>query len=81
MYHDGMQRTTIMADEATLQRLREIAHQEGRSLAEVIREALVERAAQPGRRLRFLGIGASVPGTGPTARESAEVHPEPPAWR
>ncbi|MCY7417823.1 MAG: ribbon-helix-helix protein, CopG family, partial [Chloroflexi bacterium] len=38
-----MQRTTIMAEEGTLARLREIAHQEGRSLAEVIRQALDER--------------------------------------
>lgn len=76
-----MQRTTIMADPQTLARLREIAHQEGRSLAEVIREALEQRAQQPIGRLHFLGVGASEPGSGPTARESADLRPEPPPWR
>ena len=76
-----MQRTTIMADEATLDRLREIARDEGRSLAEVIREALEERTRRPAPRLHFLGVGASTSGSGPTARESADVRPEPRPWR
>lgn len=76
-----MRRTTIMADEDTLERLRDIARHEGRSLADVIREALDERARNPRPRLHFLSVGASEPGTGPTARESAELRPEPPAWR
>ena len=81
MYHDGMQRTTIMAEEHTLARLREIAHQEGRSLAEVIREALEERARRPAPRLQFLGIGESAAGTGPTARESGDRSWIRPQWR
>lgn len=76
-----MQRTTIMADPETLERLRSIAREEGRSLAEVIREALEARALRPRPALRFLGIGASEPGTGPIAREAGEVTPEPPSWR
>lgn len=81
MYHDVMQRTTIMADPETLDRLRAIAREEGRSLAEVIREALEARAARPRPRLGFLGVGASEPGKGPTAREAGEAIPEPPPWR
>jgi hypothetical protein len=76
-----MKRTTVMADEETLRRLRDIARREGRSLADVIREALESRAAEPARRLHFLGIGASEPGTGPTARESGDIRPEPHPWR
>ena len=70
-----------MADEETLRRLREIARREERSLADVIREALELRAAQPAKRLHFLGVGASEPGSGPTARESGDLHPEPMPWR
>ncbi len=76
-----MQRTTIMADAETIERLRAIARAEGRSLAEVIREALEDRVRRPRPKLRFLGIGSSIPGTGPTARESSEVTPEPRPWR
>ncbi len=76
-----MQRTTIMADPETLERLRAIARDEGRSLAEVIREALEARVERPRPRLGFLGVGASRPGTGPTAREAGEVTPEPKPWR
>ena len=77
----SMQRTTIMADSETLARLRQIAHEEGRSLADVIREALDQRAHQQIGRLHFLGVGASTPGSGPTARESADLRPEPASWR
>lgn len=76
-----MKRTTIMADPETIERLREIARSEGRSLAEIVREALEDRARRPRPRLRFLGIAESTPGSGPTARESAEVRPEPRPWR
>lgn len=76
-----MRRTTIMADPETLERLRDIAREEGRSLADVIREALEARVARPRPPLRFLGIGTSEPGTGPTAREVGEVSPTPPPWR
>lgn len=76
-----MKRTTIMADPETIARLKAIASREGRPLAEVIREALEDRVRRPRPRLHFLGIAASTPGTGPTARESAEVTPEPRPWR
>jgi hypothetical protein len=76
-----MERTTVMADPETLARLREIAREERRPLAEIIREALEDRARRPRPALRFLGIGASQPGTGPTAKEIGELTPEPPEWR
>lgn len=76
-----MQRTTIMADEETLTRLREIARDEGRSLADVIREALEQRVRRVRPPLHFVGVAASEPGSGPTARESADVVPEPRPWR
>jgi hypothetical protein len=76
-----MERTTIMADPATLARLREIAQEEGRSLADVIREALEERAHRRRPPLHFLGVGTSDAGTGPTARESSDVTPVPRPWR
>jgi len=57
-----MKRTTIFADEDLLGALREIAHREGTSIAEVIRQALkrfiVDR--QMNRKLpSILGIGQS----------------------
>ncbi len=76
-----MKRITILADPSTLDRLRAIARDEGRSLADVIREALDRRAARPRPRPGFLRVGASEPGTGPTAREAGETVPEPPPWR
>ena len=57
-----MKRTTIFADEEMLTSLREIAQQEGLSVAELVRQALDRFIAerQGGKRLpSFLGIGAS----------------------
>jgi len=57
-----MKRTTIFADEDVLSALREIAQQEGLSIAEVIRQALNRFIVDQhrGRRLpSFLGIGQS----------------------
>ena len=41
-----MKRTTIMAEQALLYKIEQIAHESGRSKAEVIREALVEYVAK-----------------------------------
>lgn len=54
-----MKRTTIMADEDALERLRLIAVERGVSLAEVIREALAEKAAQHRPKPRSLGAFSS----------------------
>ena len=57
-----MKRTTIFADEDLLSALREIAHREGTSIAEVIRQALNSFIAdrRKDRKLpSILGIGQS----------------------
>lgn len=74
-----MQRTTVMADDALMERLREIARREGVSLAEVIREGMRWRAQQK-RRLRLVG---AVSGDQPTAvaDEADQLRPEPRPWR
>ena len=50
-----MSRTTIMADDELLDRLRVIARREGVSLAEVIRQGLELRAARTRRAPSFVG--------------------------
>jgi hypothetical protein len=75
-----MKRTTIMGDEDTLEQLRQIAREERKSLAEVIREGLEWRARQRrSRRLRFIGVGAS--GIVDTAERASEMPYEPSTWR
>ena len=54
-----MSRTTIMADDALLNELREIAHEEGVSLGEVIRQGLEWRAHTRRRVPSFIGAIAS----------------------
>lgn len=54
-----MKRTTIVAEERTLYRLRQIADTRGLSLGEVIREALDEKLAREQPPLRFLGRSPS----------------------
>lgn len=56
-----MTRTTIMADDELLDRLRAIAREEGISLGEVIREGLDWRARIRGRPPSFVGK-ATMPG-------------------
>ncbi len=72
-------RTTIMADEELLERLRRIARLEGVSLAEVIRQGM-EMRAQPQRKLSFIGAGKSKPGL-PPVDWNADMVFEPPPWR
>ncbi len=54
-----MSRTTIMADDALLDELREIAEEEGVSLGEVIRQGLEWRAKTRRRVPSFIGAVAS----------------------
>lgn len=80
----GMKRTTIMAEEELLERLRRIARLEGVSLAEVIRQGM-EMRAQPQRTearrtLKFIGAGESKPGL-PPVDWNADMVFEPPPWR
>lgn len=74
-----MERTTIVAPEELLARLRQIAAERGASMAAVMREALEEKAQTYHPRPRSLGVGAS--GHTDTARRTAEERPEPRSWR
>ena len=69
----GMTRTTIMADDALLERLREIARSEGVSLAEVIRQALEWRAKLRGRPPSFVGAAPSEGGPHDASRHVDEL--------
>lgn len=74
-----MVRTTIVADEAVLEELREIAARDGVSLAAVIREALQMRA-RLGRRRRFIGAVSDGEPTA-IAEEADRLRPQPAPWR
>ena len=69
-----MKRTTIFAEEALLQSLKQIAREEGISVAELTRQALTNLIAerQKGRKtLSFLAVGNS--GRGDVAAQSEEL--------
>jgi len=69
----AMSRTTIMADDALLDQLREIARAEGVSLGVVIREGLEWRARLRGRPPSFVGAISTGDGPHDTAARSEEV--------
>lgn len=74
-----MRRTTIVASDELLERLHRIANERGISMAELIREALVDKVGTYHPRPHSLGIGSS--GYTDTARQSGEQRPEPRSWR
>ncbi|HVB96697.1 MAG TPA: CopG family transcriptional regulator [Chloroflexota bacterium] len=74
-----MTRTTIVAPEELLERLRHEAEDRGISLATVIREALEEKAKGWRPKPRSLGIGDS--GRTDTARRTGEEPAVPDPWR
>lgn len=76
-----MKRTTIMADEDLLRRLREIARREHVSMAEVIRQGLELRAGQGRPRFSFIGSGASTEPPFDTAARAGEIDYTPDEWR
>ncbi len=68
-----MKRTTVFADEALLNEIRDLSLQENKSLAEVIREAMQEYLKKKQKRkktLSFIGIGDS------GKKEISEKHEE-----
>lgn len=79
MHNDAMQRTTIMADEATVGRLRELARSRGVSLATVVREALDEKAQSHRPPPGSLGSGQSAPAR--TGAVRAAQRQPPRSWR
>ena len=70
-----------MADEGLLERLRDIAHRDRISLAEVIRQGLELRAAQQPRRPRFIGAGAAEEPPYDMSERAGELEFEPRSWR
>jgi len=74
-----MRRTTIVAPDDLLDRLRDEAATRGVSLATVIREALEEKARRHRPKPKSLGIGDS--GRGDLARRTGEEPAVPEPWR
>ncbi len=68
-----MSRTTIMADDALLDRLRAIAKEEGVSLGEVIREGLEWRVRTRRRVPSFVGAVERDSGPGDTAERAEQI--------
>ncbi len=77
MYNDAMRRTTIMADEETLERLRGLARDRGVSFAEVAREALEAKAKEYRPKPTFIGMFAW---GGDAAKDASDPVP-PVSWR
>jgi hypothetical protein len=77
----AMTRTTIVADDALLDRLRAIAAAEQKSLGAVIREGLELRAHRDRPPLTFIGAFSSGEPEHDTARWSADAPYAPLSWR
>jgi predicted transcriptional regulator len=80
MYNDGMKRTTIVAPEELLDRLRVVAREEDTSLADVIRQALEWRASQRSRTFHFIDAGESSELPHDAGRQAGEISYEPRSW-
>ena len=69
-----------MADERLLERLRLAAAREGRSLGDLVREALEEKAAALAPAPKSIAHGDSL-GRGPRAADLGDLPIEPDTWR
>ena len=58
MYGSHMQKTTMYMDDAVYRRLKQIARERGRALAELVREAVAEYTARHGSRRKPRSFGA-----------------------
>jgi ribbon-helix-helix CopG family protein len=74
-----VKRTTIMAEESTLERLRALARERGVSFAEVTREALAQKAEEYRPRPKSLGSGQS--GKLSVSDHAGVVRTETRSWR
>lgn len=79
MYNDAMERTTIMAEEETLARLRDLARSRGVSFAALAREALDEKAAS--YRPKPVSLGAGQSSSSSTAATGGGERQPPRSWR
>ena len=75
-----MRRTTVMLGDEVLERLRQAAHDQRRSLGALVREALEEKATRLAPPPRSVGHGAGG-GRGPTAAQTGDLDIEPGSWR
>jgi predicted DNA-binding protein len=74
-----MERTTIMADEATVDQLKRLAAERGVSFATVVREALEQKAKE--LRPRPLSLGSGRSKNSGTAAVSGSKRQPPRSWR
>ncbi|MCD6569764.1 MAG: ribbon-helix-helix protein, CopG family [Deltaproteobacteria bacterium] len=68
-----MRRTTIFADDALLNEMKELARQEQKSVAELVRAAMdlyIRTKRKPAKKLSIIGIGES------SRSDIAETHEE-----
>jgi hypothetical protein len=79
MYNNVMERTTIVAEPATLARLKSLARSRGVSFASVVREALEAKAAAYNLKPTSLGSGQSAPSR--TAATDGSGRQPPRSWR
>jgi len=79
MYNAAMERTTIMADEAVVERLRALARDRGVSFAEVVREALDVKAAEYRPKPRGMGMFSSSTPDGSEVASEGRIPPV--SWR
>jgi predicted transcriptional regulator len=78
-HNDTMRRTTVMADDLTLERLKSLARDRGVSLGQIIREALNEKAAQYRPKPHSVGIASSRRGR--VSETTATERVPPRSWR
>ena len=77
-HNAAMERTTVMADPEVLDRLRGLARERGVSFAEIVREAMADKAVEFRPKPKSLGLFSSGRGDG----SSVAGDPQPPAsWR
>jgi hypothetical protein len=81
-YHDVMRRYVLQADDALLERAREVAHERGVSMAQVVRDALEKELGDASAPQRSRLIGAFESGVSDNARKASRT-PRVPSrpWR
>ena len=79
LYNASMKRTTVMAEPDTLDRLRRLSRERGVSFAEVVREALVEKAAEYLPAPTCLGLFESGSEDGSVVADAGRIPPR--SWR
>lgn len=79
MYTYVMKRTTVLADERTIERLKGLARDRRVPFSRVVREALEDKAREYRPKPKSLGAGRSTPARTAATRGSRRVPPR--SWR